>query len=66
MPATGVSGIDLYARDERGKWRRELPSRASLLAKPSVFNEEPEGFLLPEVENKSNQTPAGTLFSSSS
>ncbi|HPA19362.1 MAG TPA: SGNH/GDSL hydrolase family protein [Verrucomicrobiae bacterium] len=21
MPATGVSGLDLYARDERGKWR---------------------------------------------
>ncbi|MBI5817381.1 MAG: SGNH/GDSL hydrolase family protein [Verrucomicrobia bacterium] len=21
MPATGVSGVDLYARDERGKWR---------------------------------------------
>ena len=21
MPATGVSGLDIYARDERGKWR---------------------------------------------
>lgn len=27
MPATGVSGIDLYARDEKGKWRWVMVNR---------------------------------------
>jgi hypothetical protein len=27
MPATGVSGIDLYARDEKGKWRWVMVTR---------------------------------------
>jgi lysophospholipase L1-like esterase len=27
MPATGVSGVDLYARDEQGKWRWVMCSR---------------------------------------
>ena len=38
MPATGVSGLDLYAKDNNGNWRWVAVTRPSRAADETVFN----------------------------